>query len=184
VGITDREHDCEDSSVEYISTVNRPYHYVGSGLGNVYLVGVKYWVCSVCGMQAAEIPSLSRLLESIGRTLVEKPSRLIGEQVRYLRKRVGRQSKEFAAFVGVTPERYSAMEASNKTLSEGRDKLVRFVYRVFSGDRKLRNILTDQQQVEKWLMALHGAGPSERIIGTWMSNRKWRVQAEPLALSA
>lgn len=180
---TFQEHDCEESAVEYTSTSDKPYHYVGSGLGNVLLVGVKYWVCSVCQKQAAEIPSLNHLLAGIARTLVEKKSRLVGEQVRFLRKRLSRQSKDFAALIGVTPERYSAMEGSDLPLSEGRDKLVRFVYRALSDDRKLKNALADEQEIEQWLIALHAQGGSECIVGTWHS-KKWRVEAAPLAACA
>ncbi len=183
---TFQEHDCESSSVEYESSKERPYHYVGSGLKNVHLVGVRYWVCSVCGKQAAEIPALKALLQSIARTLVEKNSPLIGEQVRFLRKRLGRQSKEFAAMVGLTPERYSAMEAKETPLAEGRDKLVRFIYRVFSGDRKLKDALTDKQQIESWLMLLHDRDESECIVGTWLGkrSRRWKVEATPMELVA
>jgi hypothetical protein len=181
---TFREHDCEESAVEHTSTPDKPYHYVGSGLGNVYLAGVRYWVCTVCGKQAADIPSLNQLLSSIARTLVEKQSRLTGEQVRYLRKRLSRQSKEFAAMIGVTPERYSAIESSELPLAEGRDKLVRFIYRVLSKDRKLKEALNNERQMELWLIALHGKGDSERIMGTWLGHHKWRVEAEPLELVA
>jgi transcriptional regulator with XRE-family HTH domain len=176
---THKEHDCEESAVESISTIQRPYHYVGSGLGNVYLVGVKFWVCSTCNQQSAEIPSLNQLLAAIARTLVEKQSPLTGEQVRYLRKRLGKASKEFAALIGVTPERYSGIESSQTPLAEGRDKLVRFVFRVFSQDRKLKDALTDKQQIQEWLLALHGREQAEGIFGTWIGNRRWRVQAAP-----
>jgi transcriptional regulator with XRE-family HTH domain len=178
---TFQEHDCEESAVERISTLDEPYHYVGSGLGNVYLIGVKYWVCSRCKKQAADIPSLNLLLAAIARTIVEKSPPLIGEQVRYLRKRLERPSKEFAALIGVTPERYSAIESSNSPLAEGRDKLVRLIYRVFSRDRKLKDALLDRQQIEEWLLALHGRGDSEIIVGTWLGNRRWRVEAATLA---
>jgi transcriptional regulator with XRE-family HTH domain len=177
--MTTQEHSCEASASEYKSTAEKPYHYVGSGLGNVYLIGVKYWVCSVCGKQAAEIPSLKGLLTSVARTLIEKKSPLTGEQVRYLRKRLGRASKEFAALIGVTPERYSGIEGSEIPIAEGRDKLVRFVYRVLSGDRKLKDALSNGPQIERWLLALHGRDGSERIIGTWRGSRKkeWHVEA-------
>jgi transcriptional regulator with XRE-family HTH domain len=180
-----QDHNCEASAAEFTSTPETPYHYVGSGLQNVCLVGIKYWVCSVCGKQSAEIPSLGRLLTSIARILVEKKSPLIGEQVRFLRKRLGKQSKEFAALVGVTAERYSGIEGSeNLRLSEGRDKLVRFVYRVFSHDRKLKEALADQRQIEQWLIAIHGRDKSEQIVGRWVGGRKWHVEATPLALCA
>ena len=184
---TFQDHDCEGSAVEYTSTPDKPYHYVGSGLGNVYLVGVKYWRCSVCRKQAADIPSLNQLLASIARTLVEKKSPLTGEQVRHLRKRLGKPSKEFAALVGVTPERYSAIESSETMpVAEGRDKLVRFIYRVFSRDRKLKDALADTQQIEQWLLALHDRGGSERIVGTWLGARarRWRVETAALAACA
>jgi DNA-binding transcriptional regulator YiaG len=173
-----QEHDCEESAVESISTPETPYHYVGSGLGNVYLVGVKYWLCKICGKQAAEIPQMEQLLKSIARTLIEKQSPLIGEQVRFLRKRIGVQSKEFAAWVGLTPERYSALEAKRTTLAEGRDKLVRMVYSIFSHDSKLKKALAHAKQVEEWLLAIHGRGQSERIVGTWLGKRaqRWRVE--------
>jgi transcriptional regulator with XRE-family HTH domain len=176
---TYQEHDCEESAIENISTPERPYHYVGSGLGNVFLVGVRYWICELCGKQSAEVPALNDLLSSIARTLVEKESRLTGEQVRYLRKRLGKASNQFAALIGVTPERYSGIESSQGPLSEGRDKLVRFVYRVFSGDRKLKDALADKRRIEQWLLALHGREHTESIVGTWVGNRRWRVQAEP-----
>ena len=174
-----QNHDCEESVVETTSTLEKPYHYVGSGLGNVYLVGVKYWLCAVCGKQAAEIPQMEQLFKSIARTLVEKRSPLICEQVRFLRKRLGVQSKTFAAWVGVTPERYSALENSG-TLAEGRDKLVRMIYRVFSHDSKLKKALNRAKQIEEWLLALHGRGHSEKILGTWLGKRaqqQWRVEA-------
>jgi transcriptional regulator with XRE-family HTH domain len=180
-----QDHNCEASAAEFKSTTLRPYHYVGSGLKNVCLVGIKYWVCSICGKQSADIPSLGRLLTSIARTLVEKNSPLIGEQVRFLRKRLGKRSKEFAALIGVTPERYSGIEGSeNLPLSEGRDKLVRFVYRLFTRDRKLKEALSDQRQIEEWLMAIHGRDTSEQIVGTWVGGRKWHVEATPQALCA
>jgi transcriptional regulator with XRE-family HTH domain len=183
---TIHEHDCEESADTYTSSPDKPYHYVGSGLRNVYLVGVKYWLCRLCKRQAAEIPALNQLLASIARTLVEKKSPLIGEQVRYLRKRLSRPSKEFAAIIGVTPERYSAIEGSEVSLAEGRDKLVRMVYRVFSGDRKLQKALAHAQQIEQWLLALHERGGAECIVGTWLgaSSRRWRVEETALAACA
>jgi transcriptional regulator with XRE-family HTH domain len=179
-----REHDCEESAMEYISTKEAPYHYIGSGLKNVYLVGIKYWVCSVCKRMAAEIPSLNPLHANIARLLVEKSSPLIGEQVRFLRKRIAKQSKEFAAMIGVTPERYSAMESSEVPLAEGRDKLVRIIYRVLSRDSKLKRNLTNEHQLEQWLMALHRRGNSESVIGTWLSGRRWLVVESALAACA
>lgn len=179
-----RDHDCEENAAEYVATSEQPYHYTGSGLSNVFLVGVKYWTCTKCGQQAAEIPALSHLLGAIGRAIVAKKSPLIGEQVRFLRKRLSKRSLDFAGMIGITPQRLSAMECSPSQLSEGRDKLIRFVYAALSGDRRLHAHLVNQGRVERWLTAIHGRDSSEQIIATWHSNRQWRVQAAPLALCA
>lgn len=178
-------HDCEEFSQEYTATPENPYHYVGSGLGSVYLIGIKFWICEKCKKQAAEIPALNHLLAAIARGLVAKKSPLNGPQVRFLRKRLSKRSIDFAHMIGISPQRLSTLEAKEKPpLSEGRDKLIRFVYACLSGDHRLQAHLSNQDRVEKWLTAIHGRGASERMIATWLGNRQWRVQTAPLALCA
>jgi len=176
-------HDCVTSATEYIATPQLPYHYVGSGLGNVYLAGVKYWVCEECNQQAAEIPALKHLLAAIGRAIVEKQSGLTGAQVRYLRKRLKLRQIDFAAMIGLTPQRLCTLESSGDTITiaEGRDKLVRLLYKDMSGDLKLKNAFSRGDQIQKWLTSIHGRGSNERIIATWLENHKWRVEAAPMA---
>jgi DNA-binding transcriptional regulator YiaG len=178
-------HDCEASATEYEASSEHPYHYVGSGLANVYLVGVKYWVCNQCQLQSAEIPALKHLLAAIGRTVVEKQSPLTGSQVRYLRKRLRQTQVDFAQMIGLSSQRLCTLEGSDtKTFAEGRDKLVRFIYRDLSGDEKLRTALASGDQIQKWLASIHGRGKSEKIVATWLQNRKWRVEAAPMPLAA
>jgi hypothetical protein len=55
-------HDCEEIAIEYSATPDAPYHYVNSGLPNVYLSGVKYRVCEACKKQEADLPALKQLL--------------------------------------------------------------------------------------------------------------------------
>ena len=175
-------HDCESTATEYMATPERPYHFVGSGLNNVDLVGVRYWICERCNQQSAEIPALKHLLAAIGRTIVEKNSLLTGSQVRYLRKRLKQRQLDFAAMIGLTPQRLCTLESSDTlTFAEGRDKLVRLIYRDLSGDLKLKNSLSSSDQLQKWLTSIHGRGRSERIIATWLQNHKWRVEAALMA---
>ena len=175
-------HDCTTSATEHLATPERPYHYVGSGLGSVFLVGVKYWVCEQCNKQAAEIPALKHLLAAIGRTIVEKQSPLTGAQVRYLRKRLKLRQIDFAPMIGFTPQRLSTLESSETTtFAPGRDKLVRFIYKDLSGDLKLKNDLSSNDRLRKWLTSIHGRGSNECIIATWLENHKWRVEAAPMA---
>lgn len=131
------EHDCERFSVEAQATDTNPYHYVESGLGNVFLVGIQYWTCERCGKQYAEIPAIKALHRLIARTLVFQSAVLGGEELRFLRKRLGKNSTEFAAIVGVALETYSRFENGKQEPSKTYDHLVRLYYALNSDDRGL-----------------------------------------------
>jgi len=64
---------------------------VDCGLSDVYLVGIRYFVCE-CGETVAEIPAIRQLLSLIARDLVEKPKALAPEEIRFLRKRLGKKT--------------------------------------------------------------------------------------------
>jgi hypothetical protein len=83
--------------------------------------------------------------------------------------------------MSMTPQRLSSLEASDTPIPESRDKLVRIIYKVLSGDRRLFSRLQEPKEVEKWLTSIHGCGPSERIIGTWQRNHQWKVESEVIA---
>jgi DNA-binding transcriptional regulator YiaG len=176
-------HECDTHAVEHTSSAQLPYHYVNSGLDNVYLIGVKCFVCNSCGAQSAEIPSLVHLLSAIGRELVAKSSPLTGKQVRFLRKRLQKSSKDFARFISMTPQRLATLENEdgNADVAAGRDKLVRMVYKLLSGDQRLMGILEKPEEVERWLTSIHGSGRSERIIATWQRNHQWKVESTSIA---
>ena len=70
-----------------MSTEAEPHHFVGSGLDNVYLVGVEYEV-DAAALQAATIPCMPNLMEAIGKVLVENTTPLTADEVRFLRKRL------------------------------------------------------------------------------------------------
>jgi hypothetical protein len=86
--------------------------------------------------------------------------------------------------IGLTPQRLCTLESRDTGFAEGRDKLVRFIYRDLSGDTRLKTALGSGDQIQKWLTAIHGRGRSERIIATWLTNHKWRVEAAPYELVA
>jgi hypothetical protein len=175
------EHDCEQNAREHLASERSPYRYVASGLPNVYLVGVRYWICRVCERQAAEIPALAPLLSAIARTVIEKRSPLTGAEVRFLRKRLGKRSMDFAAMIGVEPPRLSAIEgAQDRAVARGRDKLIRLIYRVLSKDKQLRKPLDKTKVFEAWITSIAG-GAAECITATWLPSRQWRVEAQPQA---
>jgi DNA-binding transcriptional regulator YiaG len=175
-------HDCEENLEERLATPEQPYHYVGSGLPNVFLSGVKYFVCKLCGKQAAEIPALKELLAAIARTVVDKPSALTGYEIRFLRKRLSKRSIEFAPLIDLTPERLSTVENKNECVAPARDRLVRIIFRLLSGDAAMKNLLSIESKFEKWLTSIHGRGDHERIVAKWhRNNHQWKVETNAQA---
>jgi putative zinc finger/helix-turn-helix YgiT family protein len=134
------------------ATQEHPYHFVGSGLPNVYLCGIRYSVCKTCGIQAADIPALKNLMIAIARAVVKKPAPLSGAEIRYLRKRLGKKSAEFGRIIGVGEEQVSRWENDKNPPEESADKLIRVFYCALSKDKELRGQLNEH--LEGWLAAL------------------------------
>lgn len=129
-----KQHDCRDREIVRRATLDRPYHFVQSGLSNVFLAGIRFYVCSECRKQSAEIPALKKLLAVIARELVRRPPPLTGEEIRFLRKQLGRKSADFALILDVSPETYSRWENEKQTPSPMADRLIRLYYTIESRD--------------------------------------------------
>jgi putative transcriptional regulator len=138
------------------ATLERPYHYVDTGLPNVYLAGIKYRKCKACGMQSADIPAVKHLMIALGRAVVEKNASLSGAEIRFLRKRLAKKASEFARVIGVTDEEISRWENGHFQPSRSADKLIRVYYCVLSKDRGLKDKV--DKHIEAWLSALPGEG--------------------------
>ena len=111
---------------EYLATEKKPFHFVGCGLDNVYLVGIKYFV-GEDGQSIAEIPALQKLMQLIARDVVLSPRDLTGPEVRFLRKRLGKKASDYCPY----------LENGKQTLSNQGQKLARLSYCVFSADLHL-----------------------------------------------
>lgn len=172
------KHYCRTSAVERRATPDAPYQFVDSGLDNVFLNGIRYWVCESCGTQRAEIPAPKQLMTAIARTLVKKKSPLIGPEIRFLRKRLGQRSADFAQMIGVSLEQLSRWENDKNPPRESADRLIRVVYSLLSKDRKLRGLVGDNLQ--QWITSIHSDGLGERIVA-YRVKHEWKVEAEPFA---
>lgn len=171
-----QRHDCEASAVERIATFEKPYHFVNSGLPNVYLAGVRYRRCKSCGTQEADIPAPRQLMEAIARAVIQKDSRLTGHEVRFLRKRLQKKQTEFAALIRLTPERLSTIENSTiPAMEEVREKLLRLIFPMLAEDKTLKDEI--ENRLVEWTASMDGRGHNERILATWQK-RKWRVVTE------
>ena len=121
---------------EYFATAERPFHFVDSGLDNVYLIGIKYFIDEE-GHEIAEIPALQQLMRFIAQNIVLSPSDLTGKELKFLRKRLGKKGTEYATYLGVTPETLSRIENEKQAVSLQLQKLARLAHCIFSADPNL-----------------------------------------------
>ena len=170
--VEEHSHELEERR----ATAQNPYHFVASGLDNVYLIGIKYKLCKSCKLEMADIPAIKQLMQVIARIIVESDAPLTGQEIRFLRKRLGRKSSEFAKLVGVTTEQVSRWENGHNSPERSADKLIRVFYSMLSGDRALRKRV--DQDIEDWLSTVAEDGGIPNIRAK-LRNREWT--AEPVA---
>src|SRR5258708_28080252 len=151
---TAHPHDCGKHMKEHAATKSKLYHFLDSGLSNVYLSGIKYWICEKCGKQAAEIPAPEQLMNVIAESIVMKTGLLAGQEIKFLRKRVGKRAIDFAKLLSKSPEHFSKLETGTLELPPATDKLIRFVYGMLSGDQELLKIISGK--TEEGLKSLLG----------------------------
>jgi len=104
------------------------YHYIESGLQNVWLNGVEIFNCSQCGENFAFIPCVQELHKLIAQILLEQENQLSGREIRFLRKHMGMKSKDFANNLGVRPVTISRWESGDYPPSKSFDKFIRLFY--------------------------------------------------------
>jgi len=126
--------------------------------------------------QRASIPRLPDLLTSIAVTLLGKEAPLTGDEVRFLRKRIGKSSKDFAQLVGLTSERYSRIETGAVSLTASNDKLFRLLVMAMSVLGALNKPeLMERVANQTWATAI---GPERRIIARVDAACEWVVETK------
>ncbi len=125
------------SPIEYFATDEKPFHFVDSGLENVYLVGIKYFVYPD-GRVVAEIPAIKQLMQLIAHDIVKSTSDLTGKEIRFLRKRLGMKANQYCKYLALEPETLSRIENESQVISEATQTLARLTYAVVSQDPNLQ----------------------------------------------
>ena len=101
------------------------YLYRESGLARVTLVGVEVGRCPRCGEHEAVIPKVEQLHGAIATAISRKASRLLPEEIRFLRKHLGWSGSDFAAHLGVSRETVSRWETGAATMGPVAERLLR-----------------------------------------------------------
>lgn len=167
---------CQAKMVVAEATSKTPYRYIGSGLDNVWLVGIKVLNCPRCDVKAPVIPRIEELHRTIAAALLKKPAPLRGDEIRFLRKHAEFPAQDFAALLGITPSHLSRIE-NGKTPKLGRaaDRLARMIAKAhLSGSFDLEAL--------KQLAGEKLSASSEKATGQielFLKRNHW--QAEPKA---
>lgn len=72
------------------------YHYVESGLTNVYIQNCRMYECEGCFTSIPLLPEAKALTACVAEALVEKSGRLSADEVLFLRKSIGMTSEELS----------------------------------------------------------------------------------------
>ena len=125
------------------------HKYKECGLDNVILDGVKVYECPECGEKFLDFGNIEQLHKLIADMLLQKQGRLIGKEIRFLRKRIGLSGGHFAKLLGVTPETVSRYENDASEPSEMFDRLVRFAVHDKEPDRDydLHDLLLNEKVI-------------------------------------
>lgn len=106
------------------------YHYREIGLPNIHLLN-GYRVIETEHGDAVSIEDVDLLHASISQTLVEeKPSRLTGAEVRFIRKFLDLTQEKLAEFIGLQAQTVRGWERrGDEEVPTSADRAVRMVYR-------------------------------------------------------
>jgi transcriptional regulator with XRE-family HTH domain len=156
---------CHECGGKFVGK-RQSYKYEECGLTNVRLSNILVFECS-CGVRVPEIPSISELHCLIALDLLRKPSLLVGEEVRFLRKMAGLSQRELAELMGVTPTRPSKWE--NAAPSKEGDRLLRTICLLgmiqnMDGDKGItliQKLAADMREVLKTIKYEEEQGPKK-----------------------
>jgi transcriptional regulator with XRE-family HTH domain len=155
---------------EFVATAEKPFHFVDCGLDYVYLIGIRYFQDEDGGL-VAEIPALKQLMQLIANDVVTSPVDLTGQELRFLRKRLGRKAAEFCKYLNIEPETLSRMENGKQPISAQVQKLARLSYCAFSQDQRL---IECGQSILQSILEEISAGAKKKIVLEMGADQEWR----------
>ena len=117
---------CEQCGTR-MSVARENHLYRESGLDHVTLVGHEVRRCKACGYDEQVFHRLGPLHRSIALAFARKPAPLVGSEIRFLRGWMGWSGRDFAAYLGVSPETVSRWERGRLAMGATADRLLRLL---------------------------------------------------------
>lgn len=120
-----KKETCSNCGAE-ARVVRGNYPFKECGL-NVVLVGIEIVRCGHCENEEPIIPQLSDLMRTIAFAVVGKKSRLLGEEVRFLRKYLNMTGEEFSRILHIDRTTLSKWENNDDKVGAQSDLLIRAI---------------------------------------------------------
>jgi putative transcriptional regulator len=98
-----------------------------TGLKGVVLSGVEIIRCPHCKVEMPILRGVNRIMRTIAQALVNKPYRLSGAEVRFLRKHVGMTQEQFSQLIHVDKTTLSKWETGDDPVGIHSDLLIRAI---------------------------------------------------------
>jgi len=121
-----RKEQCSKCGAE-ARVIRGSYRFRESGLPNVILQGIELIRCPACGNEDPILPRLNRLMRVLALSLVNKPYRLRGEEIRFLRKYLGKTGADFARLIHVDKTTLSKWENNEDRVGDQSERLIRLL---------------------------------------------------------
>lgn len=89
------------------------------------LVGIPIRTCESCGDQVVSIPRIEELDRVLAKAVAERPGRLSGPEIRFLRRHLGWSGADFAGFFRTSPATVSRWETGKQNMDARAEQLLR-----------------------------------------------------------
>jgi len=116
---------CPNCEAAEMAEARENYLYSESGLSNVTLAGIVVRKCSACGNVMPKIPNIEGLHDVIAHVLINKPERLVGQEIVFLRKYLGWSGADFARYMHCDRAQVSKWEHGKVEMSKPYELLLR-----------------------------------------------------------
>lgn len=124
------------------------YQYLSSGLSNIWLKN-GYKVHNTAYGEGISIDNLEDLHQSIAMTLIRTPTKMTGDEFRFLRKELNLSQKKLADMMGVEDQTIANWEKKQPTsLAERTMRLISIAHYTDSGFQELVKALAELDRQE------------------------------------
>lgn len=122
----EKEMKCPQCSAKMEKT-SGDYRYTDCGLKNIVLKNIDILLCPKCDEEEIVIPNMEQLHNLIALVTASQPSRLLHEEIRFLRSHLGFSGVDFARAIDVTPESISRWETGKEKMSLSMERFLRIL---------------------------------------------------------